>query len=75
LIAAKYAPVADALEALRAAGAAHAMLSGSGGATFALCELEATARALATAVVLPPGARLYTVPLAAAEAWRAPGAA
>jgi 4-diphosphocytidyl-2-C-methyl-D-erythritol kinase len=75
LIAIDYPPVAAALRALREAGAQQAMLSGSGGATFALCEREATARALATAVVLPPGARLFTVPLAASEAWRAPGAA
>jgi 4-diphosphocytidyl-2-C-methyl-D-erythritol kinase len=75
LIAAAYKPVADALQALRAAGAAHAMLSGSGGATFALCEHEAGARALAAAIALPAGARLFAVPLAAGEAWRAPGAA
>jgi 4-diphosphocytidyl-2-C-methyl-D-erythritol kinase len=75
LIAAAYAPVADALRALRAAGAAHAMLSGSGGATFALCEREDDARTLAAAIALPEGARLFVVPLAAAEEWRAPGAA
>jgi len=75
LIAGVYPPVAAALRSLRDAGAEHAMLSGSGGATFALCEREETARALATAIVLPPGARLFTVPLAAGEAWRGPGAA
>jgi 4-diphosphocytidyl-2-C-methyl-D-erythritol kinase len=74
LIAAAYAPVADALHALRAAGAAHAMLSGSGGATFALCEREDAARALAAAVALPHGARQFVVPLAPAPAWRAPDA-
>ena len=75
LIAAAYAPVAAALHALRAAGAVHAMLSGSGGATFALCEHEDAARSLAAAVALPPGARLFVVPLAAAAGWRAPSAA
>jgi 4-diphosphocytidyl-2-C-methyl-D-erythritol kinase len=75
LIATAYAPVADALRALRAARAPHAMLSGSGGATFALCEHEAAARALAAAVVAPAGARLFVVPLAAAAEWRAPSAA
>lgn len=75
LIAGAYAPVADALHALREAGAAHAMLSGSGGATFALCEREEVARALATALVLPARARLFVVPLAGAAAWRAPGPA
>jgi len=69
LIAATYAPVAAALRALRAAGAAHAMLSGSGGATFALCPAEADARALAGALTPPPGARLFVVPLASAG-WR-----
>lgn len=69
LIAATYAPVADALRALRDAGAAHAMLSGSGGATFALCEREAQARALAAAIVPPAGAQLFVVPLASAG-WR-----
>lgn len=75
LIAAKYAPVASALRALRDAGAAHAMLSGSGGATFALCEREDSARALAAAITLPERARLFVVPLAAGEGWRAPSAA
>jgi 4-diphosphocytidyl-2-C-methyl-D-erythritol kinase len=74
-IAAAYPAVADALQALRNAGAAHAMLSGSGGATFALCEDEAAARALAAAVVAPASARSFVVPLAAADEWRAPGAA
>jgi len=69
LIAATYAPVAEALRALRDAGAAHAMLSGSGGATFALCEREAQARALAAAIVPPAGAQLFVVPLASAG-WR-----
>jgi 4-diphosphocytidyl-2-C-methyl-D-erythritol kinase len=75
LIATAYAPVAAALRALRDAGAAHAMLSGSGGATFALCEREADARALAAAIALPAGARLFVVPLATGEAWRTPSAA
>ena len=50
---------------------AHAMLSGSGGATFALCEREDAARALAAAVERSERAReLFVVPLAAAAAWR-----
>ncbi len=75
LIAQAYPPVAAALAALRAAGAPHALLSGSGGATFALCEREDAARALAAAIALPPGARAFVVPFAAGEEWRAPGAA
>jgi 4-diphosphocytidyl-2-C-methyl-D-erythritol kinase len=75
LVAAAYRPVAEALRALREAGAAHAMLSGSGGATFALCATEDAARALAAAIACPPGARMFVVPFAAPDGWRAPGAA
>jgi 4-diphosphocytidyl-2-C-methyl-D-erythritol kinase len=75
IIAEAYAPVADALRALRTAGAARAMLSGSGGATFALCESEAAARALAERVIAPAGARMFVVPLAATEGWQSPSAA
>lgn len=74
LIAAAYPPVAAALRALRAARAPHAMLSGSGGATFALCEHEDHARTLAAAVVPPERARMFVVPLAEAAGWRAPRA-
>lgn len=74
-VAGAYAPVAAALHALRAAGAGHALLSGSGGATFALCETEARAQALAAALAPPPGARTFVVPLAADAGWRAPSAA
>lgn len=75
LVGAAYPAVAEALAALRAAGARHAMLSGSGGATFALCETEAAAHALERALRPPAGARTFAVPLAAGTAWRAPGAA
>lgn len=70
LIAAAYPPVQAALAALRAAGARHAMLSGSGGSSFALCPGEAQARALAEAVSVPPEATLFAVPLAAPSGWR-----
>ncbi len=72
-IAAAYPAVAAALAALRRAGAAHVMLSGSGGATFALCADEPSARRIAAAVVSPPGARTFVVALAADDAWRGPG--
>jgi 4-diphosphocytidyl-2-C-methyl-D-erythritol kinase len=75
LVAQTYAPVAEALRALRAAGAEHAMLSGSGGATFALCATENRARALAGALAPPPEARTFVVPFAADAGWRAPSAA
>jgi len=69
-IAAAYPAVAAALAALRAAGAPHAMLSGSGAATFALFADEASARALAARLVAPDGARTFVVPLAHGDAWR-----
>lgn len=75
IVAASYPPVAAALSALREAGAAHAMLSGSGGATFALCEHETDARALVARVVSPAGARIFVVPFAGTEDWRTPSAA
>jgi 4-diphosphocytidyl-2-C-methyl-D-erythritol kinase len=65
-----YPPVAAALAALHAAGAPHAMLSGSGGATFALCREETIARDLAARLVVPAGARTFVVPFAHAPAWR-----
>jgi 4-diphosphocytidyl-2-C-methyl-D-erythritol kinase len=71
-IAAAYPAVAEALTALREAGAAHAMLSGSGGACLSLCPDEARARSLAAAVSAPPGALLSAVPFAPSTAWRAP---
>jgi 4-diphosphocytidyl-2-C-methyl-D-erythritol kinase len=74
IIAAAYPPVAEALHALRAAGAACTMLSGSGGATFALCERERDARSLAAAVAVPAGARMFVVPFASTAGWRAPSA-
>jgi 4-diphosphocytidyl-2-C-methyl-D-erythritol kinase len=72
LVSAAYPAVGAALDALRAAGARHAMLSGSGGACFALCPDDATARALAALVRVPDGARLAVVPFAPSASWRAP---
>ncbi len=67
-----YPAVGAALDALRAAGAEHAMLSGSGGACFGLCRDAASAHRLAAAVRVPPGARLWVVPFAPSTSWRAP---
>jgi 4-diphosphocytidyl-2-C-methyl-D-erythritol kinase len=75
LVSAAYRPVAAALAALRAAGAVHAMLSGSGAATFSLCPDEATARGLAARLAPPAGARTFVAPLAATPAWRTPAGA
>jgi 4-diphosphocytidyl-2-C-methyl-D-erythritol kinase len=67
-----YPEVAAALDALRSAGAEHAMLSGSGGACFALCPDERTARRLAASVRVPENATLSVVGFAPSASWRAP---
>jgi 4-diphosphocytidyl-2-C-methyl-D-erythritol kinase len=74
IVSAAYPEVRAVLDALRAAGADHAMLSGSGGACFALCPDAARARRLAAKVDVPPGASLHVVPFAPTPAWRAPTA-
>jgi 4-diphosphocytidyl-2-C-methyl-D-erythritol kinase len=70
-----YPAVDAALAALHAAGARHAMLSGSGGACFGLCPDESTARELAARVRLPAGASLSVLPFAPTPAWRTPSPA
>lgn len=71
IVAAAYPAVAETLAALRAAGAHLAMLSGSGGACFALEAGEANARALLGRLHLPPATRTAVVPLAPTPGWRA----
>ena len=66
-----YRPVDAALRALGEAGApGRPMLSGSGGACFALFAGEADARTFAERVRLPPGAALHVVPFARSTVWR-----
>jgi 4-diphosphocytidyl-2-C-methyl-D-erythritol kinase len=72
IVRAVYPAVDAALDALHAAGAQHAMLSGSGGACFALCPDTQHAQALAARVRAPDGARLAVVPFAPSASWRAP---
>jgi 4-diphosphocytidyl-2-C-methyl-D-erythritol kinase len=72
IVSAAYPQVAAALDALRAAGAQHAMLSGSGGACFALCPDAPSANRLAARVSVPAGASLAVVPFAPSASWRAP---
>ena len=69
-IARAYPPVRALLDALRAAGAPRPMLSGSGGACFALTEREAGARAIADALRAPAGTAVHVVPFAESPAWR-----
>jgi 4-diphosphocytidyl-2-C-methyl-D-erythritol kinase len=70
IVAAAYPLVGATLDALRDAGAALAMLSGSGGACFALEPTEAGARALAERLNVPPATRIAVVPLAPTPGWR-----
>jgi 4-diphosphocytidyl-2-C-methyl-D-erythritol kinase len=65
-----YPAVGAVLDALRAAGAQHAMLSGSGGACFSLCSDAVGAHELAARVRVPAGAALTVVPFAPTPAWR-----
>jgi len=69
VIAEEYPAVGDALAALRGAGTARPMLSGSGSACFALSADEGGARALAARVVLREAA-VHVVPFAQSGAWR-----
>ncbi len=71
VVRAAYPPVDAALRALAAAGApGRAMLSGSGGACFALFADEPAARAFAARLRAPAGAALHVVPFASGAAWR-----
>ncbi len=66
-----YPAVDAALRALDDAGAPHrAMLSGSGGACFALFDGEAPARAFAPRLRAPAGATVHVVPFATSSVWR-----
>ena len=71
VIADAYPQVRATLDALRAAGApGRAMLSGSGGACFALFENEAGARAFACRLHVSDGTFVDVVPFAESAAWR-----
>ena len=70
LVRAAHPPVDAALRALSAAGApGRAMLSGSGGACFALFPAEDEARAFAARLDVPAGAALHVVPFAPGTTW------
>jgi 4-diphosphocytidyl-2-C-methyl-D-erythritol kinase len=68
LVARDYAPVRAALDALAAAGADRAMLSGSGAACFTLARDERSAREVAQR--LPADGAVHVVALAESLAWR-----
>ncbi len=62
--------IAHALELLRNAGAAHPLMTGSGSCVFALTQTREQRDAIAAAVQLPEGYRMYTASLWNGEAWR-----
>lgn len=62
--------IARAIELLRNAGAAHPLMTGSGSCVFALTETLQQRDALADALQLPDGYRLYTGSFWNGEAWR-----
>ena len=70
VVRARYPAVDAALNALSEAGApGRAMLSGSGGACFALFPDEASARAFAVRLRAPSGAAIHIVPFALGDSW------
>ncbi len=71
IVRAAYPEVDEVLRALTAAGApGRAMLSGSGGACFALFAGEDDAHAFRAALRAPAGAAVHVVPFARGHAWR-----
>jgi len=69
-IVAAYPQIEQAMEALRTAGAPHALLSGSGSCLFAIFEAEDEARAVAQRLEAPAYEQLFTVPFHRDAAWR-----
>ena len=62
--------IAAALEALRAAGAPHPLLTGSGSCVFALAQTATEANALASSLQAPSGTRVFSCAFWNGEAWR-----
>jgi 4-diphosphocytidyl-2-C-methyl-D-erythritol kinase len=62
--------IARALDLLRGAGAAHALMTGSGSCVFALFETREQRDSVAGGLQLPQGYRTYMAALWNGEAWR-----
>lgn len=62
--------IASALQALRAAGAPHPLLTGSGSCVFALTQTAAQAEQLAAALTLPEAYRVFRCAFWNGQAWR-----
>lgn len=63
--------VARAFDALRAAGAAHVLLAGSGSAVFALAPTQAQRDAIAQRLNVPSNYAVFSTAFARGSAWRA----
>ncbi len=70
-IAAEMPPVATALDALAAAGAAHPLLAGSGSCVFALAQDAQAAAGIAERLSLPQDYARWTTAFAQTPEWRA----
>ncbi|HET9096276.1 MAG TPA: 4-(cytidine 5'-diphospho)-2-C-methyl-D-erythritol kinase [Candidatus Baltobacteraceae bacterium] len=62
--------IGTALDALRAAGAKHPVLTGSGSCVFELAQTAGQAEGLASALALPPEYRIFRCAFWNGEAWR-----
>jgi 4-diphosphocytidyl-2-C-methyl-D-erythritol kinase len=70
LIATTTPDVANALNALREAGATNALLAGSGSCVFTLAPEHAQVEAIAERLSLPPGYQRFAAAFAKTPAWR-----
>ncbi len=70
VVAAQFDPIREALELLRAAGAANAVLTGSGSCVFALAPTMQARDRIVSGLRLPPGFALYTAAFWNGPAWR-----
>lgn len=64
--------IAAALDAMRAAGAQHPLMTGSGSCVFALTQTADEAQMLANALSLPQSYRVFRCAFCSGEAWRRP---
>lgn len=70
VLAASTPQIGTALDALRAAGAKHPLLTGSGSCVFEITQTAARAEQMASALTLPPEYRVFRCAFWNGEAWR-----
>lgn len=69
IIAERHAPVREAIDALRSAGAANPTLSGTGSCVFALARTQIEARTIATRLHLAPSFHIYVTAFDDSRVW------